>query len=164
MSLINSSWLLHQCPTGLVHLTWMIVRWVIGGHTAIILWSVASRICSKQHAASLYHAYLIFSQSVWFKIKWFNHTIVWIWIQLIRIPIWFYRGDLLLMWSLITNDKANLTKIFPSPTKKKKISSNKMFLSNFGLVLFYVRKALDWNCGPKYLWYKKNLENIKLTE
>ena len=73
--------LLEQCPAYLVHLTWIFVRWAISGHTTTVLWSAASRICSKQHTTS----YQAFLANVSIESIWWNHTVVLTQLQLGRI-------------------------------------------------------------------------------
>ena len=51
----------------------------------------ASRICSKQHSASLGNSYQAFSSSTLLKSRWCNHTIVLSQLQLGRIPDLFYQ-------------------------------------------------------------------------
>ena len=36
------------------------MRWEVGGRTAVVLWGVASRICSGQHITFLCSSYLAF--------------------------------------------------------------------------------------------------------
>ena len=43
---MSSSLLFQECPTCLVRLIWMVLRWEVGGRTASVLWDVASRIYS----------------------------------------------------------------------------------------------------------------------
>ena len=72
ISLMSSSLLLQQ---GLACLEWF-VRWEVSDRTTTVLYGTASRICSKQHAASLCSSYLVFSPSILLKSKWCNHTVV----------------------------------------------------------------------------------------
>ena len=51
-------------------------RWEVSINTNAVLWGVISRICSKQHASSLYSYYLAFSPSVLQESKWCNLIIV----------------------------------------------------------------------------------------
>ena len=38
------------------------LRWEVSGRTAAVLWDATSKICSRQHVASLYSSHLAFSQ------------------------------------------------------------------------------------------------------
>ena len=51
-SLMSSHLLLQQCLACLVRLRWF-VRWKVGCHTVVVLCSVASRICPRQHVGFL---------------------------------------------------------------------------------------------------------------
>ena len=69
--------------------------WEVNEWIAVDFWSAASRICSKEHAASLSSSHLTFSQSVSLKSQQCSCTIVLIQLELRRIPILFYLWDLI---------------------------------------------------------------------
>ena len=71
--LVCLSLLLQPYQACLLHLRWL-VRWEVSGHTAAVLKRAASRICSKQLAASSRCSHFAFSPSV--SIKWCYHTVV----------------------------------------------------------------------------------------
>ena len=52
-----------------------------------------SRICSKQHAASLFSARLVFSLGTLLKSRWFSHIVVLTRLQLRRILGLFHPRD-----------------------------------------------------------------------
>ena len=58
------------------------MRWEISGRTIAALWDATSKICSKQHTASLCKCHQAFSLC-----KWCSHTVVLTWQQLWRILI-----------------------------------------------------------------------------
>ena len=66
-------------------------RWEVSGRTTAVLQGAASRICSKQHAATLCSSHLAFSPSVSLESEWCNHTVVLTRLQLGRIPILFHQ-------------------------------------------------------------------------
>ena len=53
--------LLQHCPTCLVCLIWMVLEMVVGGRTTVVLWDVASRICSLQFVTFLCNSHQAFS-------------------------------------------------------------------------------------------------------
>ena len=75
-SLMSSSLLLQQSQHVMFILFEWFVRWEASGRTAAILLGASSRICSKQHPASLWSFHISFSQSISLKSKWYYHTIV----------------------------------------------------------------------------------------
>ena len=52
------------------------MRWEVSGRSAVALLGAASRICSKQHIASLRSSNLAFSASVSLESKLYNHRVV----------------------------------------------------------------------------------------
>ena len=65
--------LLQQCSAYLAHLGWF-MRWEVSVHTAAVLEGAASRISSKQHAASLCSSHQAFSPGISLKSKWCNYS------------------------------------------------------------------------------------------
>ena len=69
------------------------MRWEVNSHAATVLWSSASMICLKRHAASSsgsakhFFFFLIFRSDS----KWCNHRLVLTLLQLRRIPVLFYQ-------------------------------------------------------------------------
>ena len=83
--LLGSSLLLLHCSAYLVHLTWMIfVRWEASDHTLAVLWSAASRMCSKQHAAFSCISHLASSPNISLKSKRWSHIIILTWLQFVK--------------------------------------------------------------------------------
>ena len=62
-------------------------------HTTTVLY-IASRRCSKQHAAFLCSFHQSFPPCILLKFKWCNHTVVLTWLELGRIPILFLSKGL----------------------------------------------------------------------
>ena len=70
------------------------VRWDgvgVSDHMAVILSGAASKICSKQHVASLCCLYLVSFLDILLKSKWCNHIVVLIMLLLGRITVSFYH-------------------------------------------------------------------------
>ena len=55
---------LYFTPLVVAHMFGFFVRWEVGARTAAVLGNIASRICSRQHAAFLLSSYLAFSPCV----------------------------------------------------------------------------------------------------
>ena len=91
MSLMSASLFLQQCPVYLVHLIWMVCEMGIKWPYSCCFLSAASKICSKQHAASLCNSYLAFSLVFLSESRWYIHTVVQMWLQLGKNPILFYQ-------------------------------------------------------------------------
>ena len=89
---MSSSLLLQQCPECFACL-WF-VRWEVSGRTAVVLYRTASRVCSKQYAASFFIYHLDFSPSVWC-----NYTVVLMHLQLGRIMLCLWFSTFVNMYS-----------------------------------------------------------------
>ena len=85
------SYLSHSVQQLLVVLLGWFVRLDVSGCTAVVLWGVAFRICSKQHTASFCSYSLAFSPGDFLKSKWCNVTIVMTWLK--RINVLFHQRD-----------------------------------------------------------------------
>ena len=82
----SSSLLYQQRPVLLVHFTWMVCE--TGSRRFSVLYGIASKICSKQPAASLCSSHLAFSTGVFIKSKGCNYGVVLIWLRKIPVLNW----------------------------------------------------------------------------
>ena len=94
----------------LLFLLGLFLRWEAGSYTSAILWGIASRICSKQHATVLCSSYQAFSQCVLLAFMWCIHILVLTQLQLRRNPILFYWIDQISIWSVTSQQHS-----MPSP-------------------------------------------------
>ena len=78
---------LWQSLACLIHLNWMVCEMGSKWSHSYCFVRCCFQDLLKQHAASLYCSRLVFSSVVSLQLKWCNHTLILIWLQVGRIPI-----------------------------------------------------------------------------